>query len=236
VASPAAYQEPTLQTSWQDFVRHLPVVVAVGLVTMLLSLLGLALMAGIWMIMMGGINQVLAAPDPASAPALSIRNFALFVGSLAQLPFAILAGYVGVLFTAVPALHYASGRVISVQEAFGELARRPRRYFVAGVLFAALSTAASFACFLPGLLVNLVTPVYVNRIFTTDQPVLEVLQQSFQTCYGTEKGRSFLLAQGVAWLVFFALTFCTCFLGGLVATPMLCFYLQNLAYCRGVVR
>lgn len=163
-------------------------------------------------------------------------NPAASLAALAQLPFGLLSGYVGVLNCAVPALHYASGRVISINEGFGELLRRPRRYVLAGLLFAAATWAGLLACLIPGLLMGLVMPVYVNLIFTTDRPILAVFQASFQASFGSEAGRSFLLGQLIAWLVRIALTLATCLVGGLVAGPMLAFYLQNFAYHKGVLR
>lgn len=229
MASPAAFDKPSLESSWQAFWSHLPIMVGIGVVTTLLSGLGVMVMVLVPLVLGGGLSSSGIPADPSASPAAGL-------GSLAQLPFSVLSGYVGVLTTAVPALHYASGRVITIQEGFGELLRRPGRYFVAGVLFGVATALGLLACVVPGVVISMVLPVYVNLIFTTERPILDVFQASFQACFGTEAGRSFLLGEVIAWLVAIALTLGTCLVGGLVAGPMLAFYLQNLAYYRGVLK
>lgn len=226
MASSAAYAKPSLEASWQAFWSHLPIMVAIGLVTTSLTGLGMLLQ----LVLGGGMATLELSTDPSTnAVATSLATFT-------QLLFSVVSAYVGVLSTAVPALHYATGRVITIQEGFAELLRRPGRYFVAGLLFTAATTTGFLFCVIPGLLLGLVLPVYVNLIFTTDRPILDVFQASFRACFGSEAGRSFLLFQLIAWLVTFALTIGTCLVGGIVAGPILAFYLQNLAYYLGVVR
>ena len=234
MASPAAYAKPSLESSWQAFWSHLPIMVVIGAVTTLLSVFGLLAVLLVQFLLAGvmGTPELSAAPSASSAASSLARSLA----SLSQLPFNLVASYVGVLSTAVPALYYATGRVITIQEGFAELLRRPGRYFLAGLLFTAATTLGLLLCVVPGLLLGMVLPVYVNLIFTTDRPILDVFQASFQACFGTEAGRSFLFGQLLAWLVSIALTIATCFVGGLVAGPILAFYLQNLAYHRGVLR
>lgn len=209
MASAAAHEQPTIERSWQACVAHLPTLLLIWLVSSLISGLGLLVM-------------------------LTIKTTAL--AQLAQVPFSILAGLVGVLFTAVPALHYATGQVIGVEQAFGELMRRPGRYLLAGALFAAATTVGTLLCVLPGIAVALVMPVYVNLIFTGDRPIADAFQAAFHACYGTAEGRSFLLVELITWLVVVSVTVCTCLVGGLVVGPMANFYLQNVAYQRGVLR
>ena len=230
VASTAAYAKPSLDSSWRAFWNHLPIMVVIGVVTTLFSGLGLLVMLLVQLVLSGGMATPGLSPDPSTSSA------ATSLASLSQLPFSVVSAYVGVLTSAVPALHYATGRVITIQEGFAELLRRPGRYFVAGLLFSAATAAGLLACVIPGLLLGLVMPVYVNLIFTTDRPILDAFQASFQACFGSEAGRSFLLGQLIAWLVMVALTIGTCLVGGLVAGPILAFYLQNLIYYRGVLR
>jgi hypothetical protein len=230
VVSPAAYAKPSLESSWQAFWSHLPIMVVIGVLTTLLSGLGVLVMLLVQFLLGGGI----ATPDLSAAPSTS--SAASSLATLSQLPFSLVSSYVGVLTTAVPALYYATGRVITIQEGFAELLRRPGRYFLAGLLFTAVTTLGLLLCVIPGLMLGLVLPVYVNLIFTTDRPIVDVFQASFQACFGTEAGRSFLFGQLLAWLVSIALTIATCLLGGLVAGPILAFYLQNLAYYWGVLR
>lgn len=212
MACPAAYEQPTIQTSWQAFRRHFSTLLLIWLVSSLISAAGLILT----LVIRGSADEPLA--------------------QLAQLPFSLVAGFVGILLTAVPALHYARGQVIRPQQAFAELARRPGRYILAGLLFTLVSTLGLLLCIIPGIAVMLVMPVYVNLIFTGDRPILDAFQASFQACFGTAEGRSFVVTQLVTWLLVIVIMVCTVLVGGLVVVPMANFYLQNLAYRRGLVR
>ena len=82
----------------------------------------------------------------------------------------------------------------------------------------------------------LVTPVYVNRIFVTDLSIGEAFSQSFQAVYRSENGLSFLGLELIAGVVVGFLTLVTCGLGLFVFVPMASFYLQNVAYNRGLLR
>jgi hypothetical protein len=119
---------------------------------------------------------------------------------LLQTPFSVVANLVGVLLTAVPALYYETGRVITPNKALQQLAQRPVRYFLAGVLSTVAIVIGLLLCILPGLAVAFVMPVYINRIFVTDQPIVEALLSAFQAVYGHAKGWRFLLIQLIAWL------------------------------------
>jgi len=148
VASTAALARPSLESSWQVFLSHLPIFVVIGVATSLASGVGMVVTLPLSWLLGGGGGGV-------ATPELSVAatpNPAASLAALAQLPFGLLSGYVGVLNCAVPALHYASGRVISINEGFGELLRRPRRYVLAGLLFAAATWAGLLACLIPGLL------------------------------------------------------------------------------------
>jgi hypothetical protein len=162
-------------------------------------------------------------------------GLAALLGQLGQLPFTVLSSLVGVLFIAVPALHYDSGEVITVQAAFAALLRRPLRYLLAGLLFTLALTVGFLLCIVPGIVLALVMPIYVNRIFLTDQSITEAFTASFQAVYGSERGRTFAGIEILAWLVVVVVSVCTCGLGALLAVPVSSFYLQNAAYNKGVI-
>jgi uncharacterized membrane protein len=165
----------------------------------------------------------------------STEVVAMALGQLGQLPFSILSNLVGVLFTAVPALHYASGDTIGVEAAFQALFRRPWRYLLAGLLFSLVTVIGLLLCVLPGIAVALVGPVYVNRVFNSDLPVLEALRLSFQAVYRSPKGWEFVGIELLTGLVVLVVTVVTCGIGALVAVPVSSFYIQNVAYHRGVL-
>lgn len=90
-------------------------------------------------------------------------------------------------------------------------------------------------CILPGIAVALVGPVYVNKVFTTDQPVLDAFGASFQAVYRSPKGLEFVGIELLTGLVVGVVSVVTCGLGALVAVPVASFYIQNVAYHRGVL-
>jgi hypothetical protein len=190
VAAPFAYEQPTLERAWQGLRRHLLTVVVIMGISGGLNLMGYGLAN---LLFGGGVEQ-----PPLADSASSVR---VVLNQLLQTPFTVVASLVSVLLTAVPALYYETGRVITPNKALQLLLQRPARYFLAGVLASVAIVVGLLFCILPGLAVAMVIPVYVNRVFVTDQPILAALVGSFQSVYGHAKGWKFLLIQLIAWLL-----------------------------------
>ncbi len=226
MASPAATEQPSLSRAWQDFLAHLPTILLVWVATAVISGVGLAVYLVIT------YAGVALSGGGSSDTAVSLAGL---VGQIGQLPFSILSSLVGVLFVAVPALHYATGETIGVEQAFRTLFQRPWRYLLAGLLFSLIATVGFVLCILPGIAVALVGPVYVNRIFNGDGPVVQTFVDSFQAVYRSPKGWEFVGIQVLAFLVVIVVSVCTCGLGALVAVPVSTFYIQNAAYYKGVL-
>ena len=226
MASASATEQPTLNRAWEAFLAHVPTILLIWLATAVLAALGAAVT---WLILLVGFG---VSGSTGSDSAFSI---ATLLGQLGQLPFAILSSLVGVLFVAVPAMHYASGEVITVVAAFRELLRRPGRYLLAGLLFSLVAAVGFVLCIVPGILVALVMPIYVNRIFLTDQPIPDAFAASFQAVYRSPNGGSFILIEILAWLLVALVSVCSCGLGALLAVPVSSFYLQNAAYHKGLI-
>ena len=226
MASASATEQPTLNRAWEAFLAHVPTILLIWLATAVLAALGAAVT---WLILLVGYG---VSGSTGSDSAVSI---ATLLGQLGQLPFAILSSLVGVLFVAVPAMHYASGEVITVEAAFRELLRRPGRYLLAGLLFSLVAALGFVLCIVPGILVALVMPIYVNRIFLTDQPITDAFAASFQAVYRSANGGSFVLLEILAWLLVALVSVCSCGLGALLAVPVSTFYLQNAAYHKGLI-
>lgn len=196
MAAPFAYEQPTLERAWHGVRRHLLTLAVIMLISGGLNLIGYALAN---LLFGGGVDPGLV-PGESS---LSGDNYSLKVvlHQLLQTPFGVVANLVGVLLTAVPALYYETGRVITVNKAFQQMCQRPVRYLLAGMLSTLAIVIGLLLCILPGLAFVLVMPVYINRIFVTDQPVVEALLGAFQAVYGHAKGWKFLLTQLVTWLL-----------------------------------
>jgi hypothetical protein len=227
MAAPKAYDQPTLNGAWEAFLAHFPTILLIWIATAVLSGVGLAAYSLITLVGLG-----LAGGSSATQSAVGLASA---LGQLGQLPFATLSSLVGVLFIAVPALHYDSGEVITVQAAFAALMRRPLRYLLAGVLFTLVLTIGFLLCIVPGIVVALVMPIYVNRIFLTDQSITDAFAASFQAVYRSEQGRTYAGIEILAWLLVLVVSVCTCGLGALLAVPVSSFYLQNAAYHKGVI-
>lgn len=227
MAAPLAYEQPTINKAWQAFVAHVPTILLIWIATVALAALGAAVT---WVILLVGVGLV----GGGSAGDWAVTA-ASALGQLGQLPFVILSNLVGVLFVAVPALHYDSGTTITVQEAFAALMRRPLRYLLAGLLFALVASIGFVLCILPGLAVMLVLPIYVNRIFLTEQSITDAFAASFQAVFRSANGPDFLGIELLAWVLVVVVSVCTCGLGALVAVPVSTFYLQNAAYHKGLI-
>ena len=227
MASPLATEQPTINKAWQAFVEHVPTMLLIWIASAVLAGLGLALT---WVVLLIGVG--VAGGAGTGDTAVSVASV---LGQLAQVPFSILSSLVGVLFVAVPALYYDRGETITVQQAFAALLQRPLRYLLAGVFFAVVSTIGFVLCVVPGIVIALVMPVYVNRIFLTDQSITDAFAASFQAVYRSANGPDFLGIEILAWILVVVVSVCTCGLGALVAVPVSSFYLQNLAYQKGLV-
>lgn len=152
-----------------------------------------------------------------------------------RLPFTILANFFGVMIAAIPAVYFSTGEVVTVKGAFALLFARPWRYLLAGLLFSVVAGIGTVLCILPGIAVGLTYPIFVNRIFTTDEPIFEAFTGSFNALYGHEKGWSYIGVQVLVFVIVFVLAACTCGLAAIVAAPVSCFYLQNAAYRWGLI-
>ena len=232
MAAPIAYEQPTLKKAWEAFVAHIPTMLIVWVATGILTGLGAAVR---WLFSF--IGSSLSGPSLGSAldgssQALILGNI---LGEMGQFPFTVLSTLVGVLFAAVPAMYYETGEIIAVDRAFETLLKRPWRYLLAGVLFTVVMLIGFLSCFFPGIAVALVTPVYVNKIFTTDMPILDAFSASFQAVYRSENLWAFIGIQLLALGMIVVVSLCTCFVGLLVAPAVAHFYVQNAAYRLGVL-
>jgi hypothetical protein len=228
LAAPIAYEPPRISRAWDAFLAHIPTLLLIWVVTIVIAGVGFLASMAITVVAVGLSSGAGSGAEAAS-------SLAAMLAKLVQWPFTILSNLVGVLFVAVPALHYASGETIGTEAAFRVLMDRPVRYLLAGVLFTVLATVGLVLCLLPGLAVALVMPVFVNQIFLTDRPILEAFSSSFQAVYGSPGGRRFAGVELLAGLLVLVVAACTCGLGALVAIPMATFYIQNAAYHHGVL-
>ena len=225
MAAPIAFEPPSVQKAWQAFLQHIPVVLVSWVGSIVLSLLSVLAYALIIIV----VAAVIGSSDPA-------LGLGMVLAQLVQLPLALLASLLSVLLVAVPALYYERGEVVTISAAAQLLTGRWWRYVLAGLFFSLVTTIGFLLCILPGIAVALVTPVFVNRIFVTDMTIGEAFAHSFQVVYRSENGLSFVGLEVLTGLVVGLLALLTCGLGGFVVIPMASFFLQNVAYQRGLLR
>ena len=225
MAAPIAFEPPSIQKAWQAFLQHIPVVLVSWVGSIVLSLLSVLAYALIIIV----VAAVIGSSDPA-------LGLGMVLAQLVQLPLALLASLLSVLLVAVPALYYERGEVVTISAAAQLLTGRWWRYVLAGLFFSLVTTIGFLLCIFPGIAVALVTPVFVNRIFVTDMTIGEAFAHSFQVVYRSENGLSFVGLEVLTGLVVGLLALLTCGLGGFVVIPMASFFLQNVAYQRGLLR
>lgn len=218
-------REASFNNAWQDLTKHGPALALTYLSLIVISILSAIVyfVISLIFVQVGG--------GPYSDSGLLIGMLA---GSLGSLPLYMLSSLVGVLFIAIPSIYFSKEEPVSFGDAIQILKARPGRYLLAGVLFLFAYFVGVMLCFVPGIAVLLVTPVYVNKIFNTDLSVTAAFSSSFSVVFKGE-GWSFVGAQVLVMIIASVLTVCTCGLGGLIAVPMAAFYLQNVAYNKGLL-
>ena len=157
------------------------------------------------------------------------------LGQMSSVPFSIFQSLIGVMFTAIPAVYYQRGEVVSISDVFSILMSRLGRYLIAGILFSVAATIGILVCVLPGLIVFAATPIYVNKVFTTDQGVWDCFTSSFAAVYGSDRGWALVGIQLMAFLLAFV-TCGFCLIGLIVYVPVVTFFIQLYVTRSGLVR
>ena len=224
--SPVAREEVSINGAWTAVVAHVPTILVIWLVSIAIAVIAYIFSS----ITLGIFSAALSDYDPESGVLIAV-----LISQVSSLPFNIVTQLLSVLFAAVPALYYAFGDVVTPGGAFGALFSRPMRYIGAGILFFIAALIGTIFCIIPGIAVFLTYPVFVNKIFTTDMPIMDAFSSSFSALYKSEAGWSFVGIQILAFICVFLTSVCTCGLGGLIALPIGTFYIQHAAYNKGVV-
>ena len=213
----------TLRDAWKDTIAHVPTLLLTWLASVVVGIIGLIVYYAIFF--------VFAAVDDGSGAGAGIG---MILSQVSNVPFWILQSLIGVMFTAIPALYYQRGEVVGFSDVYSVLMSRLGRYVIAGVLFTVTSTIGIFACVLPGLIIFASMPVYVNKVFTTDQGVWDCFTSSFASVYGSDKGWALVGIQLMAFLLAFV-TCGFCIVGLIVYVPVVTFFIQLYVSRSGLV-
>jgi len=227
VAAPIAYEQPAYYKSRDLFVAHIPTLLVIWLVIWVATVIPLVLGLSIaeQLVTLLGMRDASASLEHHYA----LSFFLFYWVQLAAFVLSILGGF------SVPAMYYATGESVTVVAAFRVLFARPWRNLIASILFVAAALVGFTFCFLPGIVVLLVAPVYVGKIFTTELSILAAFGSSFQAVYCSENGFTFVAIEVLACLVAIAVSVFSCGLGLLFAPSIASFYVQNAAYRQGVL-
>lgn len=186
-----------------------------------------------------------------------IMLFAQAATWVVSMPFWVIGQLFTVLLSAVPAVYFSSGSVVTPGEAFRLVWRRPWRYIFAGAVFSIAVTIGFVFCVVPAFVVGLVGPVFMNKIFTSDMEVMQAFSSSFSDVYKSDQCWPFIGIQIVVTLIgIFPCLFCVLPASMAIAIlplisipayilsvlvlyccgiPAASFYVQNMAYHRGIL-
>ena len=158
------------------------------------------------------------------------------IGSLTSLPFSIFGSFVGVLIFAIPSLHIAKGEVITPNMSVKILFSKPWRYLLAGTFYSLLTVFGYLFFIVPGILMSFITPIYVNRIFTTDLSIVSSLSNSFKSLFSSSRVVGFLFMSLVVQIISLLLVIFTLGFGYFLVFPLQAFYLQEYLYKNKILK
>lgn len=220
--TPSTTSQDYLGEAWQDFIGHIPTLLAILAATIGIGIIDYGVYFIIYLLL-GGLEP-------------GTETFASLLGYAISLPVTIINWLVGILYVAVPAIYYGRGERVLPGEAFSLLFGRFWRYLWAGIAYTFAFSIGIIFCIVPAIIVGLATPIYVNRIFNSNQPVIDALSSSISALFKSEKGWEFIGIQLLTGLAVAVIGICTCGLGFLVAGPTGTFYIQKMGYAKGVIK
>ena len=222
----------TLQTTWKIYKSQWKtflaltgilaiVIVVYSLLDFVLSLLGIAPSFG----------------DPSYYSAGALLGSYLLRFPL-YLIYLFLTSILGLLFMVVPSLYFDRGEVITWKVPYQFISKKLLRFTLGGILFTFTLTLGYLFCILPGILISFfITPVFVNKLTTTDLPIIKAFVSSFQSVFkyiNNDKFSYFILAV-LASIIFFIATACSCGIAGIITLPMFQIYIFHLGYNKGLL-
>ncbi len=219
-----AYENPGIKKSWEAYKENAPAFLAISGVYVLVGLVELVISLLIYFVI---LSMTDAGENTINASRIISRVVTFPLSFVSQLSFAMI--------TVIAAIYYQKGEKVTIKETFNHLFRKPLRYIVAGIFYTITLFIGILFCIIPGIIILFITPIYINRVFTTELGIIEAFGESFQSLFHSQNWISFCLISFSAGLLTSIITICTCFIGGLVAIPMCALYIQNLCYSKGIL-
>ena len=175
--------------------------------------------------------------DPSYYSTASLLGSYLFRVPL-YLIYLYLISILGVLFGVVPALYFDKGEVITWKVPYQFISEKLLRFTLGGILFTFALTLGYLFCIIPGILISFfITPVFINKLTTTDLPILKAFVSSFQSVFkyiNNDKFSYFILVFLASIISFIAMV-CSCFVGWIITLPMYYIYIFHLGYNKGIL-
>lgn len=140
-----------------------------------------------------------------------------------------------ILYYIIPVLYFKNKEIITWKVPYKVLKENFRRYLLAGILFNVCALIGFLLCFIPGIVVIIVGPTYLNKIVCSDMPIMKAFQSSFQAVYKSPNLLSYIGMQLLAVIIYLVPTLCTCGIGGIITLPMISIYQQHLTYNKGLI-
>ena len=255
-AIPSAYEPASLGKAWDLTIKHFSTFLLVSLATLVVGAISFVIVLGLVIVFSLAFQSIFSqgSSDGESARSLG-QLIAYVVAGVVSIPFWVFGQLLTVLLSAVPAVYFTTGSKVTPREAFRLILRRPWRYVFAGAMFSIAVIVGFICCLVPGFAIAFMGPVFMNKVFTSDQGVLDAFSSSFSDVYKNDQWLAFVGIQIVVALVASLPGLCCVFpvwvadsmipflikpiyIVTILAyssfvVPAASFYVQNVAYRRG---
>ena len=151
------------------------------------------------------------------------------------LVYTVVTALLSVLYMVIPALYFNNKEIITWKVPYKVLKQNFKRYFLAGILYTACVLVGYLLCIIPGIVISIIGPTYVNKIACSDMPIMKAFTSSFQSVFKSPNFWSYIGMQLLAGIIYVIPTLCTCGIGSIITLPMLGIYSQHLAYNKGLI-
>ena len=159
----------------------------------------------------------------------------LIIRTPIYLVYSVSVALLSVLFMVIPALYFEKREIITWKVPYKVLKKNFKRYLLAGLLFSGCAGLGFLFCIIPGIVILLISPAFINKIACSDMPILKAFTSSFQSVFKSPNLWPYIGMQFLAGLIYFVPTICTCGIGSIITFPLLSIYSQHLAYNKGIL-
>jgi len=200
MASPAADEEPTINSNFNAFQVNFTALLLVLLAQLLLFAVILTVWSYRAIAALKTMNYQRFFTDPTVFDAwreATSRHF-----DVVYWPLYITATLLSVFYVAVPALYYATGEPITLGFLYREVRKWPWRYLIATapVVLSSFGWAARGG-WVVSVPLTLLEPLFINLMVTTEGGIARSVGRCIHLTFVTRTGHSFVLTSLFSWLV-----------------------------------